>query len=199
MSVKKLVQTPSQTVGPFFAYGLAPEQYNYPLSSVATAELADDDTEGERIRIEGQVYDGKGELVPDAMLEIWQADHQGRYAHPADPRRSNSGFRGFGRTGTGTDAQNRFWFHTIKPGAIDGDQAPHINVIVFMRGLATHACTRIYFADEQGANASDAVMNAVPAERRYTLLAQRVTRSGSPTSRFDIHMQGRDETVFFDY
>ena len=198
MPGSKLFQTPSQTVGPFFAYGLTAEQYNYPFSSVASPELADDDAEGVRIRIEGRVYDGNHDVVPDAMLEIWQADHHGRYAHPADPRRPNAGFTGFGRTGTGTDPQSRFWFHTIKPGAVDGKQAPHINVNVFMRGLAIHACTRIYFADEQEANASDAVMNAVPVERRYTLLAERVSRPGPITYQFDIHMQGDDETVFFD-
>ena len=132
MSKKKLLQTPSQTVGPFFAYGLTPEQYNYRLASVATPELADDDTQGSRIRIEGRVFDGNGDTIPDAMIEIWQADHQGRYAHPADSRRPNSSFSGFGRTGTGTDASHRFWFHTIKPGRIDDQQAPHVNVIVWL-------------------------------------------------------------------
>lgn len=199
MAGEKLLQTPSQTVGPFFAYALTPEQYNYRLDSVATPELADDDTEGTRIRIEGRVFDGNGDTVPDAMIEIWQADHQGRYAHPADPRRPNSGFSGFGRTGTGTDASHRFWFHTIKPGRIDDQQAPHVNVIVFMRGLPTHAYTRLYFAEETQANAADPVLNAAPAERRHTLLAERIDRPGTVTYRFDIHMQGSNETVFLDY
>jgi protocatechuate 3,4-dioxygenase alpha subunit len=199
MSKKKLLQTPSQTVGPFFAYGLTPEQYNYRLASVATPELADDDTQGSRIRIEGRVFDGNGDTIPDAMIEIWQADHQGRYAHPADSRRPNSSFSGFGRTGTGTDASHRFWFHTIKPGRIDDQQAPHVNVIVFMRGLPTHAYTRLYFAEETQANAADPVLNAVPVERRHTLLAERIDRPGTVTYRFDIHMQGSNETVFLDY
>ena len=147
-------QTPSQTVGPFFAYGLTPEQYGYPLASVATPELADDDTVGERIRIEGRIIDGGGEAIPDAMVEIWQADDQGRYAHPADPRGSNASFAGFGRAGTGTDRKHRYWFHTVKPGSVDGVQAPHVNVIVFMRGLLTHAYTRLYFSDETKANAA---------------------------------------------
>jgi len=155
--------------------------------------------EGERIRVEGRVLDGNGEVISDAMIEVWQADHQGRYAHPADPRRPNTGFTGFGRTGTGTDAHNRYWFDTVKPGAVDGEQAPHINVIVFMRGLPTHAYTRIYFSDEASPNATDPVLKAVPAERRHTLLAERDERSGRVTYRFDIHMQGDDETVFFDY
>lgn len=193
------MQTPSQTVGPFFAYGLTPEQYGYPLTSIAGPSLVSEETQGERIRVQGRVFDGNGDAVSDAMIEVWHADHQGRYAHPADLRRPNTGFTGFGRTGTGTDAHHRYWFDTIKPGAVDGEQAPHINVIVFMRGLPTHAYSRVYFEDEATANASDAVLLAVPAQRRKTLLAVREEHSGRITYRFDIHMQGGDETVFFDY
>jgi len=129
----KYRQTPSQTVGPYFAYGLTAEQYGYDFKSIADGTMVGDNTPGQRIRIEGRVFDGKGEVVPDAMIELWQADGEGRYAHPADARGSNIGFKGFGRMGTGTDPELRFIFDTIKPGSIDGTQPPHINVIVFAR------------------------------------------------------------------
>lgn len=187
-------QTPSQTVGPYFAYGLTARQYNYPLTSIAEGAMAGEDVEGERIRVEGRVFDGNRAAVPDAMIEIWQADAQGRFAHPADPRNSNTGFSGFGRFGTGTDPQHRFIFDTIKPGAAAEGEAPHLNVIVFMRGLLTHVYTRIYFSDEAEANAADPVLSAVPEDRRSTLIA---ARDGN-TYRLDIHMQGDQETVFFD-
>ena len=194
--MSKLRQTPSQTVGPFFAYALTPEQYGYDFASIAGGSLIEGDVPGQRIRIEGRVFDGKGEVVPDAMIEIWQADGEGRYAHSADPRGSNITFRGFGRVGTGTDPEARFIFDTIKPGSVDGTQAPHINVIVFMRGLLLHAYTRIYFSDEASANARDPVLASVPAERRKTLVA--IMDDTSAVYRLDIHMQGPDETVFFD-
>lgn len=194
----KLQQTPSQTVGPYFAYGLTAVQYGYPHTSIAGGTLTTADTEGDRITIIGRVLDGEGQPVSDAMIEIWQADAKGRYAHPADPRGPNAPFKGFGRFGTGTDPESRFLFHTIKPGAADGRQAPHINVIVFMRGLLTHAYTRIYFADEAAANAKDPVLAAVPAERRRTLIAERAETPEGVVYRFDIHMQGDAETVFFD-
>jgi len=190
-------QTPSQTVGPYFAYGLTPEQYGYPLASIASPDLRTPDVSGQEIRIEGRVLDGNGEVVDDAMIEIWQADPEGRYAHPADPR-GNKAFRGFGRCGTGTDPHNRFIFQTLKPGAVDAAQAPHINVIVFMRGLLSHLYTRIYFADEAAANAKDAVFAAVPPDRQATLIATPDANGAVPVYRFDIHMQGDKETVFFD-
>jgi protocatechuate 3,4-dioxygenase alpha subunit len=191
----KLRQTPSQTVGPYFAYGLSPEQYGYQgLSSIAGSDMAPGDVEGQRIRVEGRVFDGAGEVIPDALIEVWQADSLGRYAHPSDPRGSNSTFKGFGRCGTGTDAHNRFWFDTIKPGTAEPGQAPHLNVIVTMRGMLLHAFTRIYFPDEV-ANATDKVLNSVPAERRDTLIA---TKQDGNVYRFDIRMQGDKETVFFD-
>jgi protocatechuate 3,4-dioxygenase alpha subunit len=191
-------QTPSQTVGPFFAYGLTPQQYGYPMASIASGALAEGETDGERIRIEGRVLDGAGQPVSDAMIEIWQADAQGRYAHPADPRGSNTGFKGFGRVGTGTDPQSRFVFDTVKPGRVDEHQAPHVNVIVFMRGMLLHTFTRLYFSDEADANAADPVLASVPADRRGTLIAHREQGHGTPVYRFDIHMQGDNETVFFD-
>jgi protocatechuate 3,4-dioxygenase, alpha subunit len=153
---------------------------------------------GERIRIVGRVLDGAGKAVGDAMIEIWQADSQGRYAHPADGRASNATFRGFGRFGTGTDPESRFAFHTIKPGSVDGAQAPHVNVIVFMRGMLSHAYTRIYFSDDPEANARDPVLTSVPEERRRTLVAEREESAAGTVYHFDIVMQGDDETVFFD-
>ena len=191
-------QTPSQTVGPFFAYGLTAEQYAYPFGQIAGGTLADDATPGERISIVGRVFDGEGRPIPDAMIEIWQADAEGRYAHPADARGSNTGFSGFGRRGTGTDPESRFVFETIKPGLPGDGQAPHVTLIVFMRGLLTHLYTRLYFSDEADANTSDPVLLSVPSARRRTLIAEREETESSSLYRFDIHMQGDDETVFFD-
>ena len=194
----KLGQTPSQTVGPYFAYGLTPEQYGYAMRSIAGSTLTARDTAGSRIRIEGRVLDGEDKPINDAMIEIWQADSEGRYAHPADKRGSNASFKGFGRCGTGTDPECRFWFDTVKPGPIGDGSAPHINVVVLMRGMLVHAFTRIYFSDEAALNAKDRVLAAVPADRRGTLIAVREEGPSGPLYRFDIHMQGARETVFFD-
>jgi protocatechuate 3,4-dioxygenase alpha subunit len=190
-------QTPSQTVGPYFAYGLTATQYGYDFDQPFDAVVALDNAAGERIRLEGRVIDGDGKVIGDALIEISQPDGEGRY--PQTPEEAKAlGFRAFGRVGTGTDAQNRFVFHTVKPGAETPGEAPHINVIVLMRGLLLHAFTRIYFSDEAAANAEDAVLASVPAERRQTLVAQRFERGGEVGYRIDIHMQGADETVFFD-
>lgn len=194
-------ETPSQTVGPYFAYGLTPEQYRYEYKSIEGGKVARDSTEGERIRIVGRVLDGQGEPVDDAMIEIWQANAHGRYNHPADDRKDNlldPEFIGFGRCGTGTDPENRFLFETVKPGPVGDGQAPHVNIIVFMRGLLTHAFTRIYFSDEEEANKKDPVLQAVPEARRDTLIARRDETPAGTVYRFDIHMQGERETVFFD-
>ena len=190
-----LKQTPSQTVGPYFAYGLTAEQYGYNFNSIAGGNLTDDETAGERIHIVGRVLDGEGNAVDDAMIEIWQADAEGRYAHPADPRGSNLAFKGFGRFGTGTDPENRFMFDTIKPGPVEG-RAPHITMCVMCRGMLSHAFTRIYFSDE--ANGEDPVLATVPADRRDTLIAKRVETAAGIVYRFDVHLQGGAETVFFD-
>jgi protocatechuate 3,4-dioxygenase alpha subunit len=194
---KRLGQTPSQTVGPYFAYGLVPEQYGYDFRSIASSRVRTPDTPGQPIRVEGVVYDGNGVPISDALIEIWQADGDGRYPHPAAGGGSNTNFRGFGRCGTGTDPDNKFMFDTVKPGQVDG-QAPHISVIVLMRGLLLHTYTRIYFDDEAAANARDAVLSSVPDGRRATLIAKRVEGTAPPTYRFDIHMQGDRETIFFD-
>lgn len=187
-------QTPSQTVGPYFAYCLTPEQYGYNYNSLAGPQMADRKIQGERIRITGQVLDGDGAPISDAMIEVWQADAAGRYP---DPSRQDE-FIGFGRAGTGTDPHNRFWFDTIKPGATPDGQAPHLNVMVFMRGLLSHVYTRIYFSDEGALNASDPVLGSVEETRRPTLMASREETPSGTVYRFDIHMQGASETVFFD-
>jgi len=190
-------QTPSQTVGPFFAYGMTPEQYGYDFASIAGATV-EGIGDGAAVTVEGRVFDGNGAVIGDAVIEIWQADAEGRYSHPNDCRASNRAFKGFARWGTGTDAENRFVFRTVKPGPVDGEQAPHINVIVFMRGMPNHAYTRLYFPDEAAANAADPVLLSIPEDRRGTLVAKRLERDGATVYRFDIHMQGDNETVFFD-
>ncbi|WP_407177546.1 protocatechuate 3,4-dioxygenase subunit alpha [Bradyrhizobium sp. STM 3562] len=190
--------TPSQTVGPFFKYGLTPGgQYDW--NDAFTNNLITPDVSGERIRIEGIVYDGDGLPVPDCMLEVWQADAQGRFADPQDKRAlPNATFRGFGRCGT--DQNGAYAFDTIKPGSVpDADgrpQSPHILLAVFARGMLRHLYTRIYFGDE-GANAGDPVLALVPADRRSTLIAQRKAGDGAVYS-LDIRLQGEGETVFFD-
>jgi protocatechuate 3,4-dioxygenase alpha subunit len=190
-------RTPSQTVGPYLHIGLT--QGSYGAREIFGANLADAGLAGRHIRIEGRVYDGQGNVVPDAVLEIWQADDQGRYAHPADgrPLASNS-FRGFGRCPT--DKDGVFAFATVKPGSVPGPtgtaQAPHINVGLFSRGILKRLFTRIYFEGEP-ANAADPVLALVPAERRRTLLAK--ADPGKPGHfRFDLYLQGANETVFFD-
>ena len=190
-------QTPSQTVGPYFAYGLTAVQYAYHFSQVFDSVLALDDARGERIRLEGRVFDGDGKTISDALIEISQPDGDGLYPDTvADVERL--GFRAFGRCGTGTDAEHRFQFKTVKPGAETAGSAPHINLIVTMRGLLVNAFTRVYFDDETAANAADPVLTSVPAARRDTLVARRSQRGGEVVYLFDIHMQGERETVFFD-
>jgi protocatechuate 3,4-dioxygenase, alpha subunit len=181
--------TPSQTVGPYFAIGLPFENGNL---------IVGEDVPG-AIRISGTVYDGRGELIPDHLIEFWQPDAEGRFAdlHGHGEQSTLEGFRGFGRYGV-EDGDGSYTMLTVKPGQVPGPdgrlQAPHIDVTLFARGMLNRVITRIYFADEPDANAADHVLQAVPAARRNTLLAQ-------PTDdgyRFDIHLQGPGETVFFD-
>ena len=191
--------TPSQTVGPFFAYGLTPTS-DYAWSDAFGNNLVTPDASGERIRIEGRVFDGDGQPVPDAMLEIWQADGQGRFADPQDKRAlPNAAFRGFGRCGT--NANGEYEFDTIKPGSVpypDGKpQAPHILLAIFARGMLLQLYTRIYL-DGEAANSADPVLALVPAARRGTLIAGREAGNGNAVYRFDIRLQGDNETVFFD-
>jgi protocatechuate 3,4-dioxygenase, alpha subunit len=182
--------TPSQTVGPFFNIGLPGDQ----------AQLVEPGSEG-AIAIHGVVYDGEGTPVVDALVELWQANTAGRYDHPDDQREDvplTEGFRGFGRAET--DPQDgSYTFTTLKPGRVPapegGLQAPHIAVSVLARGLLKRLATRIYFADEEAANAEDPVLAGVEAERRPTLLAD---PDGDGGYSFDIRLQGEGETVFFD-
>ncbi|MGE0724891.1 MAG: protocatechuate 3,4-dioxygenase subunit alpha [Alphaproteobacteria bacterium] len=186
-----LVPTPSQTVGPFLHVG---------LTWMTVDDLTAAGPQGERIVVEGRVLDGAGAPVPDALLEVWQADAAGRYAHPEDAREAPADprFAGFGRIPT--DADGRFRLVTIKPGRVPGPgnalQAPHIVVCLFMRGLLRHLYTRIYFSDE-ASNGDDPILGLIddPA-RRASLLAARAP--DGPTYRWDIVMQGERETVFFD-
>jgi protocatechuate 3,4-dioxygenase, alpha subunit len=186
-------QTPSQTVGPFYAIGLTSRTMNL---------LVTDATQGQRIRIEGRVFDGDGKPIPDAMVEIWQANAYGRYNHPDDKQEKplDPSFTGWGRSGT--DENCFYSFETIKPGPVPGPgdsvQAPHINVAVFARGMLVHAFSRLYFSDEP-ANESDPVLKLVQNKaRRSTLIAARTEQNGKPVYHFDIRLQGKDETVFFD-
>jgi protocatechuate 3,4-dioxygenase alpha subunit len=190
MADPKFGTTPSQTVGPFFHFAL-PYPGGETLTNAATL--------GERISIEGQVIDGDGLAVTDALIEIWQANSQGRYNHPEDTqeRQLDPNFNGFGRSQT--DADGRFRFHTIKPGPAPGPggapQAPHINISVLGRGILKRMATRLYFSDDP-ANAADPILALVPVERRGTLIATRI--GDGAAYRFDIRLQGENETVFFD-
>jgi len=186
--------TSSQTVGPFFSPALLREDARRNV-------LAGPETVGERIRIEGRVLDGDRVPVPDALVEIWQANANGRYNHPADqgPALLDPSFTGFGRSGTAEDGS--YWFETVKPGPVPFDderrQAPHICVTVFARGLLNHLVTRLYFADEPS-NALDPVLQHVPQDRRPTLLASRESGGEFAAYRFDIILQGPAETAFFN-
>ena len=192
-----MIQSPSQTVGPYFAQGLLRQG-----DQIFTNVLISDNTEGERIRIEGGVFDAEGRPIEDAMLEIWQANSHGRYNHPLDEQEKplDPEFRGHGRAST--DIKGIYSFETVKPGSVPGPgnkpQAPHINVIVFARGMLSHAFTRIYFEDE-ALNRDDPVLMGIADEaHRNTLVAQREEAEGVVIYRFDIHFQGDNETAFFD-
>jgi protocatechuate 3,4-dioxygenase, alpha subunit len=186
--------TSSQTVGPFFAPALL-------RKDAARNVLTQPETAGERIRIEGRVLDGDGLPVPDAMVEIWQANAFGRYNHNMDQGTAqlDPNFLGYDRSGTAEDGS--YWFETVKPGRVpfydDMLQASHICVTVFSRGLLNHLATRLYFEDEQSNN-EDPILLCVPEERRSTLLARRENREGVVVYQFDIIMQGEGETVFFN-
>ena len=182
---KTLGITPSQTVGPFFHYCLAPQAYPYAAAVDASTTGA-----GPTIEIVGTVFDGDGVPVGDALLEFWQADMAGRYAGSDAGPPANAPFRGFARVAT--DASGVFRLQTIKPGAA-GASAPHIAVSVLGRGLLNRLYTRVYFAGE-AANATDPVLAMVPTERQSTLIA---TLEASGQWRFDIRLQGEGETVFF--
>jgi protocatechuate 3,4-dioxygenase, alpha subunit len=205
MSTETLKETASQTAGPYLHIGMMPaasgieHRRNQPGNI-----LARDGARGERIRIEGMVLDGEGCPVKDALIEIWQADSDGKYDHPADMqgKTPDPNFTGFGRAvsdfGTGL-----WWFETVKPGKVPGRHtqvmAPHINVIIFARGINIGLQTRLYFDDEAEANAADPVLRLIELPpRRETLIAKREERDGQVVYRFDIRLQGEGETVFLD-
>jgi len=180
----------SQTVGPYLHIG---------LTWLNTDRIAGPGVKGERVIIQGRLLDGDGVGVSDGLVEIWQSNAAGKYAHPDDRQQkpTEEGFRGFGRIPT--DAKGRFRFSTVKPGRVPGAagklQAPHLSVTVFMRGLLKQLSTRIYFPGD-AANAQDPVLKRVPAARRATLIARRKARG---VLEWDIVLQGQDETVFFDF
>ena len=185
-----LYATAHQTVGPYLHIG---------LTWLNTRSIAGPRVAGERVTVQGRLLDGDGAPVGDGLIEIWQANAHGRYPHPEDKQKKplEKGFRGFGRIPT--DARGAFKFTTVKPGRVPGPggkpQAPHLVVSVFMRGLLKHLATRMYFPDD-AANREDPVLKLVPPARRSTLLARRKAKS---LLEWNILLQGKGETVFFDF
>jgi protocatechuate 3,4-dioxygenase, alpha subunit len=181
----------SQTVGPYFGIG---------LSWLYVDNLVGDDVSGQCVEIEGRILDADGQGVPDGVIEIWQANAHGRYAHPDDKQDKpiEAGFQGYGRIPTGDDGS--FRFKTIKPGRVPGPdgklQAPHIVVSVFTRGLLRRLVTRIYFPDDE-ANSADYALNLVEPGRRHTLIAKKSAKREG-VLEWNVVLQGSDETVFFD-
>ena len=202
-------ETASQTAGPYVHIGLAPQAAGFDIFEKNFGNvLAGPKTKGEKIRIEGRVFDGIGTVLKDVLIEIWQANAAGKYAHPADRQAGKAidpTFRGWGRACTDFET-GVYAFDTIKPGKVEGRNgrimAPHINAWIVARGINIGLNTRIYFSDEADANANDAVLNLIEWEpRRATLVAERLDRTldgGSAVYRFDIRLQGENETVFFD-
>ncbi len=185
-----LLTTSSQTVGPYLKIGFA---------TLSSDTIAPPGVQGERVTIQGRLFDGDGAPVNDGAIEIWQANASGRYASAEDPQPApvDPKFRGFGRVLTGGDGE--FRFTTIKPGRVPGpggvSQAPHLALVIFMRGSLRHLLTRMYFPSDP-ANAEDPILKLVPVERRATLIAKQL---GQGALEWNIHMQGADETVFFDF
>lgn len=200
MPVQLLQETPSQTAGPYVHIGLALAVAGNPTRELEIwNDMAKPGAPGEHILLLGNVYDGNGHLIRDAYLEFWQADHAGVYDSVYDPQRP---FNGFGRTATDNDG---LWsLRTVMPGSVPNaagvSMAPHINVSLFARGINIHLQTRLYFDDHAQANAVDPVLNLIEQPpRRETLIARRCTVEGQLGYRFDIRVQGDDETVFFDF
>ena len=201
-----LRETASQTAGPYVHIGLAPKAAGFDIFEKNFGHvLVTPGTQGERITIEGRVFDGSDTLVRDVLLEIWQANAAGRYAHAADRQPGKAVdplFRGWGRACS--DFETGVWsFETVKPGAVAGRggaiMAPHVNLWIVARGINIGLNTRLYFDDEPQANAADPVLNLIEwEERRKTLVARREQRGGNTVYKFDIRLQGDGETVFFD-
>ena len=202
---QELKETPSQTGGPYVHIGLLPQQANIEVfEHNFNNQLVNEQTQGERIRLEGQVFDGLGLPLRDVLLEIWQADANGVYPSQADTqgKQADPNFLGWGRAAA--DFETGVWsFDTIKPGIVPGrkgtQQAPHIALVIFARGINLGLHTRVYFDDEAKANANDPLLNGIEwAPRRETLIAKRQEREGQVVYRFDIRVQGENETVFLD-
>jgi protocatechuate 3,4-dioxygenase alpha subunit len=202
-----LKESASQTAGPYVHIGLAPQQAGFDIFEKNFSNvLAEPGTQGERIRIEGRVTDGSGTPVRDVLVELWQANAAGKYNHPADAQDKplDPTFRGWGRACS--DFKTGIWsFDTIKPGSVEGRggraMAPHVSLWIVARGINIGLNTRMYFSDEKDANAADPVLNLIEWEvRRQTLIGQRESalRDGAAVYRFDIQLQGPQETVFFD-
>jgi protocatechuate 3,4-dioxygenase alpha subunit len=202
-SLDYLKETASQTAGPYVHIGLAPGAAGFDIYLQELGwDIAGPNARGERIRVEGIVIDATGSPVKDVLLEAWQANADGHYAHPDGGGEVEEGFRGWGRVITDF-ATGEWGFDTVKPGRTRGrnvgTQAPHINLWIVARGINVGLNTRIYFDDEAEANAADPVLNLIEWERRRaTLIARRSERDGQVVYRFDIKLQGQDETVFFD-
>lgn len=205
----RLPETASQTGGPYVHIGLAPKQAGFDIFEHNFGhELATAETRGERIAIEGRVFDGSGTLVRDVLVEIWQANADGKYAHPGDRRDLplDPAFRGWGRAGADFET-GVFRFDTIKPGRVPGPggvaQAPHVCLVLFARGINVGLHTRLYFGDEEDANRTDPILTGIEWQvRRQTLIAPRADRDGVAVYSLDIRLQdtpdGGRETVFFD-
>ncbi len=205
-SLDYLKETASQTAGPYVHIGLIPRQAGFDIfDNNFSNVLVSDATRGERIRIEGQIIDATGTPIRDALVEIWQANKDGRYNHPSDRQAKtiDESFRGWGRTGTDFET-GVYHFETIKPGPVTGrsghrSMAPHINLWIVARGINIGLHTRLYFSDEAEANAKDPVLNLIEQEaRRATLIAERQQKDGAIIYRFDIRLHGESETVFLD-
>jgi protocatechuate 3,4-dioxygenase, alpha subunit len=201
-----LKETASQTAGPYVHIGLIPDMAGFDIFEKNFGNvLVGANTKGERITIEGRVLDGTGTPLRDVLLEIWQANAAGRYNHPADRSAGtiDDDFRGWGRAGSDFES-GLISFETIKPGATTDKAgrrcAPHVNVWIVARGINIGLNTRLYFSDEETANAADPVLNLIEQSsvRRSTLVAQRSVRGGKTVYTFTINLQGPDETVFFD-
>ena len=202
-SLPYLKETPSQTAGPYVHIGLAPGAAGFDIYARELGhDIAGPHAAGQRIRVEGLVIDGTGSPIKDVMLEAWQANAAGHYAHPEGRGPVEDGFRGWGRVITDFDT-GEWGFDTVKPGPVPGRngtvQAPHISLWLVARGINLGLHTRLYFEDEAEANAADPVLNGIEwAARRPTLIARRADRDGLVIYRFDIRIQGEGETVFFE-
>ena len=201
-----LPETPSQTAGPYVHIGLIPNQAGFDIfENNFSGDIAGPGVAGERVVIEGRIFDASGHAAKDVLVETWQANAAGRYNHPADrqDKALDPEFRGWARTGTDFET-GVYRIKTIKPGAVAGRRgrktmAPHVSFWIASRGINIGLATRMYFGDETAANAGDPVLGIIEQpERRQTLIAVRSERDGQTIYTFDIHLGGAHETVFFD-